>query len=165
MLGCEVFTPSLAPFSTRTCGPDWFIKKLPATEVEDEAETNALWQAYLTPTFLSSRNSASKTSASFGLCGYQPNLVARQFGLVQPKPCSLHKCSGDLKRPTKENTWRVLLQRVQEQILAFKPAPFALSYACTEAFLRWWQEYYRQQASQVHPDTLLPQLIFAFHIV
>ena len=123
LLRCEVFTPLLAPFSTRTCGPDWFIKKFPATEVEDEAETNALWQAYLTPTLLSRRNSASKTSDSSGLCGYQPNLNARQFGLVQPKPSSLHKCSGDLKRPTKEHTWRVLLQRAQEQILPSNLSP------------------------------------------
>jgi len=84
---------------------------------------------------------------------------------VQPKPSSLYKCSNDLNKPQKEHTWRVLLQQVQEQTPIFKPAPFALSYAFTETFFRWWQEYYRQQASQVDPDTLLPQLTSAFHIV
>jgi len=131
LFGCDVLTPS---FSTRTCGPDWFTRKFPATKVEDKAETNALWQAYLTHTFLSSRAS-DKASNTYGLCGYQPNLVARQFGLVQPKPSSLYICSDDLKKPQKENTWRVLLQQVQGQTPIFKPAPFALSYACTEAFL------------------------------
>jgi len=30
-LGCDTFTPSLAPFLNRVCGPDWFKKEFPAT--------------------------------------------------------------------------------------------------------------------------------------
>jgi len=48
-LGCDVFTPSLAPFTTRDRGPTWFKKEFPATSIEDEAETNAIWEAYLIP--------------------------------------------------------------------------------------------------------------------
>jgi len=55
--------------------------------------------------------------------------------LIQPKPSSLYKGSNDLKKPQKEYTWRVFLQQVQEQAPIFNPTPFALSYACTEAFL------------------------------
>jgi len=96
LLGCDTFTPLLAPFSNRTCGPNWFTIKFLENKVEEEEETNAILQAYLTPTFLSSR---VRSSDSQGVYGYQPNLVARQFGLVQPKPCSLYKCLSDLQRP------------------------------------------------------------------
>jgi len=52
--GCYTFTPLLAPSSNRTCGPEWFTRKNPADKIEEEEKTNAIWQAYLTPTFLSS---------------------------------------------------------------------------------------------------------------
>jgi len=72
-LSCDVFTPSMAPFTTRTRGPTWFTKTFPATSIEDEAETNDIWEAYLNPTFLSSK----VTSGSpYGIYGYQPNHVA-----------------------------------------------------------------------------------------
>jgi len=72
LLGCDVFTPLLASFSTRTYGPNWFTIKFLADKVEDEEETNAIWQVYLTPTFLSSR---IRTSDPCGLYGYQPKIV------------------------------------------------------------------------------------------
>jgi len=91
-----VFTPCMAPFTIRTRGPAWFTKDFPTNLIEDEAEINVVWEAYLTPTFLSSK----VTSGSpYGIYGYQPNLVARQFGLIQPKPCSLYKCVDDLRQP------------------------------------------------------------------
>jgi len=84
---------------------------------------------------------------------------------VQPKPSSLYKCLDDLKQPLIEHIWRALLRQVQERAPVFDPASFTLSHACTEAFSRWWQEYYRRQASRVNPDSLLPQLISSFIIV
>jgi hypothetical protein len=96
LLGCDVFTSSLAPFTNRTRGPTWFRKEFPASLIEDEAEINAIWKAYLTPTFLSSRIT---TGGPYGVYGYQPIHVARQFGLVQSKPSSLYKCVDDLKQP------------------------------------------------------------------
>jgi len=73
-LGCDVLTPSLAPLITRDQGPTWIKKEFPATSIEDEAETNAIWEAYLTPTFLSSRTT---TRDPYGVYAYQPNHVAR----------------------------------------------------------------------------------------
>jgi len=94
-LSCDVFTPSMAPFTTRTRGPAWFTKPFSDISIEDEAETNDIWEAYLTPTFLSSK----VTSGSpYGIYGYQPNHVARQFGLIQPKPSSLYQSVDDLRR-------------------------------------------------------------------
>jgi len=73
LLKCDVFTPSLAPFATRVCGPTWLSKNFPATPDEDEVEINAIWKAYLTPTLLSSRITAG---GPHGLYSYQPNHVA-----------------------------------------------------------------------------------------
>jgi len=162
ILGCELFTPSLTPFTTRARGPAWFRKELPATSIEDEAEINAIWKAYLTPTFPSSRTT---TSGPYGVYGYQPDQVARQFGLVQPKPSSLCKCLDDLRQPLIEHVWRSILRKTQYRNLIFEPTPFALSHACTEAIFQWWQDYYRRQTNRVNPDTMLPQLISAFDIV
>ena len=98
---------------------------------------NVVWEAYLTPTFLSSK----VTSGSpYGIYGYQPNHVAKQFGLVQLKSISLYK--DDLRQPLIEHVWRLALRQAQEQKLVFKPTPFVKSFACTEAFYRWWQNYY-----------------------
>ena len=96
LLGYDVFSPSLAPFAIRVRGPAWFRKEFPATSIEDEAETNAIWEAYPTPMFLSSRTT---TRDPYGIYAYQPNHVARQFGLVQPKPNSLYKCLDNLRQP------------------------------------------------------------------
>jgi len=99
------------------------------------------------------------------LYGYQPNHVARQFGLIQPKPSSLYKCLEDLKQPLIEHVWKSNLRHIQDQFFVFKPVPFQPSFACIEAFFRWWQDYYKRQANRMNPDSLLPQLISAFDVV
>jgi len=65
-LSCDVLTPSMAPFTTRTRGPAWFTKTFPATSIEDEAETNDIWEAYLTPTFLSSKVTSGSPYRIYG---------------------------------------------------------------------------------------------------
>jgi hypothetical protein len=163
-LHCDTFTSSLAPFSTGNCEPEWFTREFPAKDVEHEEETNAILKAYLTPTFLSSRIFSTKSVEFCGLYCYQPNLVARQFGLVQPLPCSLYKTKEDLRKPKNENTWRIL-QQVKEQVPAFNHVAFDLSFACTESFFRWWRGYYIQQSANVDQPTLLSKLFSAFHPV
>jgi hypothetical protein len=135
LLRCDVFTPAMAPFAIRSRGPAWFTREFPATSVEDEAEINAIWEAYLTPTLLSSRITSG---GPYGLYGYQPNHVARQFGLVQHKPTSLYKSIDDLRQPLIEHLWRSTLHKAEKQTLVFKPISFTLSHACTEAFFRRW---------------------------
>jgi hypothetical protein len=54
-LNCHVFTPSLASFLKRTCGPEWFLKKFPTQDAEHAGETNAIWRSYLTPMMISNR--------------------------------------------------------------------------------------------------------------
>jgi len=129
LLKCDVLTFSLVPFTIRVCGPTWFKKNFPATPDEDEAEINAIWKAYLTPTLLSSRITAG---GPYGLHGYQRNHVSRQFGLIQPKPSSLYKCLEDLKQPLIEHVWRTKIRHIHERVFAFEPVPFAATFACTK---------------------------------
>lgn len=96
---------------------------------------------------------------------YQLNHVARQFGLIQIKPSSLYKCLDDLRQPLIEHVCRSTLRRAQRQKLIFEPKPFTSSFACTEVFYRWWQCYFKHQSNRIDPDTLLPELILAFHTV
>jgi len=77
----------------------------------------------------------------------------------------LYKCPEDLKQPLIEHVWRTKLLLIHERVFTFELVPFAASFACTKAFFRWWQDYYKRQADQTNPDTLLPQLISAFDVV
>ncbi|XP_039686475.1 uncharacterized protein [Medicago truncatula] len=161
-LGWTSFTPSMAPFTTRSHGPSWFTARFPTNSTKEEVDINAIWEAYLTPTFLSSRVTVG---SPYGVYSYQPNHVARQFGLIQIKPSSLYKCLDDLRQPLIEHVWRSILRRAQRQKLIFEPKPFTSSFACTEVFYRWWQCYFKHQSDRIDPDTLLPELILAFHTV
>ncbi|XP_039687867.1 uncharacterized protein [Medicago truncatula] len=161
-LGCTSFTSSMAPFTTRSRGPSWFTAGFPTDSSEEEVDVNAIWEAYLTPTFLSSRVTVG---SPYGVYGYQPNHVARQFGLIQIKPSSLYKYLDDLRQLLIEHVWRSTLRRAQRQKIIFEPKPYTSSFACTETFYRWWQCYFKHQTDRIDPDTLLPELILAFHTV
>lgn len=162
LLNCHTFTPLMAPFVIRDRGTIWFKRPFPAQDNDDEAEINQIWEAYLTPTFLSSRITSG---SPYGLYGYQPNHAARQFGLIQPKPCSLYQSVEDLRQPLLEQVWRSAVRRAEKQRFTFEPVAFTPSYACTVAFHRWWQDYYDCQSNRINPSPLLPQMILAFHAV
>jgi len=85
--------------------------------------------------------------------------------LIQPKPSSLYKCLEDLKQSLIEHIWISKLRHIQERVFVFEPVSFAPSFACTEAFFQWWQDYYKRQANRLNPDSLVPQLISAFDVV
>jgi len=138
-LHCNVFTPSLAPFSMRACGPAWFTREFPTKDDEYEEETNVIWKAYLTPMLLSSKATPNTSTGSYGAYGYQPNLVARQFGLVQIRPCSFYQSKEDKKKPKIETQWRALLLKFNGNLPNFNPFRFELSYECTKSFFKWWR--------------------------
>lgn len=83
---CYNFTPAMAPFASRTCGLEWFTRKFPSPLKDKEAESIAIWEAFLSPRVFSLKLNQSNIQVI--LIAYQPNLVARQFGLIQilPKP-------------------------------------------------------------------------------
>lgn len=70
-----------------------------------------------------------------------------------------------MRQPLIEHVWTSTLRQTPKQNFVFEPTLFALSHACTEAFFRSWQDYYRRQANRVNPDTLLTQLILAFNVM
>lgn len=72
-------TSSMVPFSDRIHGPKWFTKKFPPLSKDHEAESMAIWDAFLTPKLVLIRLRPSKNQLI--LLIYQPNLVSRQFSL------------------------------------------------------------------------------------
>ncbi|GAU48420.1 hypothetical protein TSUD_405500 [Trifolium subterraneum] len=93
-LSLDKFKPENFPFITRRIGPSWLTQDFPATDPNKEPAVNELWLAFLSPSILSSRLGVQR--AYLGLVGYQPNLVARLFGLSQFMPKSLFKNKDDI---------------------------------------------------------------------
>jgi len=161
-MDCDIFTPSLAPFLRRTCGAEWFVREFPAENIEHQEETNSIWSAYLTPTLISNKAGTGTTSDSYSVFGYQPNLVERQFGLIQNRPSSFFMTRDDIKRPENEQQWRAYFSEFSKVIANFTPLRFKLSYECTRSFFNWWRGYFNDRREDVNLDTLLSELISAF---
>ncbi|PNX89899.1 hypothetical protein L195_g046022, partial [Trifolium pratense] len=116
--------------------------------------TNSIWNAYLMPTVLSCR--IGLTSGDFGLVGYFPNLVSRQFGLTQilvsrqfgltqilPKSIYLEErevCLG--KHGMTEPQFHSFLNHFNQPSYELTPFDFAPSHACTREFFNWWSRHY-----------------------
>lgn len=86
----DKFAPGMAPFADRNFGPKWFKDPFPDSSPQSGAQSNVIWRAFLTPTLLSYKIEPGLKGFSFMI--YQPNVVARQFGLSQmvPKPLVSH---------------------------------------------------------------------------
>ena len=87
------FTPSMAPFANRMHGSEWFTRKFPAPSKDQEAESLAIRQAFLTHRLMLTRLRQSRNQ--FTLLSYQPNIVSRKFVFIQimPKPLFAKKNS------------------------------------------------------------------------
>lgn len=154
------FTPSMAPFGFRKVGPAWFVRKFPATAEKDVEESNAIWTTFLTPRVMALRLRPAKNQVV--LLGYQPNLVARQFGLVQllPKPL--------FSRKNKVLLYNMRYhERDARNILAFYssraelvPTPFEPCFLTTPEFADWWKNYYLTEFLDI--EGFKQQLTIAF---
>jgi len=89
--------------------------------------------------------------------------VARQFDLIQVRPCSLYRSKDDMKRPKTEPQWQTLLQKFNENLPNFNPIRFELSYECTKSFFLWWRDYFVEKSKEVNLNNLLSELISAFN--
>ncbi|CAJ2661703.1 unnamed protein product [Trifolium pratense] len=141
-LNLKKFKPSFAPFVDRPLGPPWFTHRFPSPP-EFEMVTNSIWNAYLMPTVLSCR--IGLTSGDFGLVGYFPNLVSRQFGLTQILPKSIYLeerevCLG--KHGMTEPQFHSFLNHFNQPSYELTPFDFAPSHACTREFFTWWSRHY-----------------------
>lgn len=74
-LDCKIFLSSMAPFSNRCFGPDWFRAIFLGTTPLTHAKLNVIWASFLTPTQLSYR--IDSNGKCYRFISYQPNLVAR----------------------------------------------------------------------------------------
>ncbi|PNX96944.1 hypothetical protein L195_g020162 [Trifolium pratense] len=141
-LSLKKFKPSFAPFVDRPLGPPWFTQEFPSPP-EFEAVTNNIWSAYLMPTVLSCR--IGLTSGDFGLVGYFPNLVSRQFGLTQILPKSIYSEEGEIclgRCGMTEPQFRSFLNHFNKPSYELTPFDFAPSHACTREFFTWWSRHY-----------------------
>ncbi|GAU34569.1 hypothetical protein TSUD_29150 [Trifolium subterraneum] len=148
-LGLKEFKERFAPFADRQIEPSWFIHPFPPLP-ESEEYQNTVWSAFLTPTVISCRFGLKSTE--FGLVGYFPNFVSRQFGLTQllPKTIYLHErdiCLGYYGMT--EPQFYALLKKFEGLEYELTPFHFELSHAHTVDFARWWNLHYESQMVDV----------------
>ncbi|GAU40775.1 hypothetical protein TSUD_26550 [Trifolium subterraneum] len=148
-LWLKEFKERFAPFADRQIGPSWFIHSFPPLP-ESEEYQNAVWSAFLTPTVISCRFGLKSTE--FGLVGYFPNSVSRQFGLTQllPKTNYIHErdiCLGYYGMT--EPQFYALLKKFEGLEYGLTPFHFELSHAHTIDFHRWWNLHYESHLVDV----------------
>lgn len=84
----------MTPFINQKYGPSWFTKDFPTSNTDQDTEFLDIWGTFLTPRLLVDHVDDPK--AHIKILRYQPNLVARQFGLGQLLPKSLYSRKSDL---------------------------------------------------------------------
>ncbi|KAL6551057.1 hypothetical protein OROMI_021545 [Orobanche minor] len=141
-MNIKKFKPQYAPWMERKTGPYWYGEDFPVFDPANAEEVNEIWKIYLTPTVLSCRIENKKSG--FGLVGYQPNLVSRQFGLSQPRPKSLFSSKQKivLGGSISKEIFEQYLRAAAKENYQIDDFEFMSSYFCTVAFDSWWEEYY-----------------------
>lgn len=93
-LESKAFVSTMAHFVDRCVGPTWLQNRFPGVTTLVVAMSNSGWEAFLTPTLLTTRIETG--TVDLGFIGYQPNLVAKQFGLSQMLSRSLYSWENDI---------------------------------------------------------------------
>jgi hypothetical protein len=160
LLEFDEITPKNTPFVKRTVGPAWFKRPFPATNPNEEEDTKNVWTMFLNPTILSSRQGIERRH--LGLVGYQPNLVARQFGFSQFRPKSLFKNKDEIVLGNSGMSVEYFERRLKladEKSYKLTPVAFEISQFCTYEFATWWSLHYEKHAKNT--DEVLLQAIEA----
>jgi hypothetical protein len=128
------FTPTMAPFASRMYDPEWFTRKFPSPSKDKEAESIAIWEAFLTPRVFSLRLNQSKIQVT--LIAYQSNLVSRQFGLIQILPKPLYAKKNSLILYNKIHTEATSSRKITRYVGKTKLTPVAFKpyFLCTHEF-------------------------------
>src|ERR1044072_1969496 len=153
------FLSSMSPFADRVYGPEWFRRKFPPTQPQNDVESKDIWYQFLKPTLLSSRFQTG--SKGLGLVAYQPNLVARQFGLSQFLPCPLFLRREDVifpATPLTEKLYKDFMSKANNKHLGLDFFYFEPTYICTSDFDKWWARHY---SNKVLDDAMLHQFVLA----
>jgi hypothetical protein len=156
----KTFKESYAPFIERKVGASWFVLPFPPLP-EFEEFALAQWTAYLDPTVLSCRTGL--TAKDYGLVGYFPNLVSRQFGLTQLIPKSFYAHEHDIClgcTGMTEGYFRSYLLSTEKHKYELNPFPYRNSISSTKEFQDWWDRHY--SASIPSGDALLAQISSGF---
>lgn len=136
------FNAMMAPFSKRRHELEWFTREFLDTN-EREAESKKIWAAFLTPRLLSTRLGSSKEVVK--ILYYQPNLVSRQFGIIQTKPKSFFSRKSDLHLCTinysKDDYLRQITRHASD-LPKLTPFAFQPSFYCSPKFGTWWKAYH-----------------------
>jgi hypothetical protein len=145
-LNFNQFLPRHAPFVERKYGAAWFVEDFPAFDPDNEDEVNEVWRAYLEQTVLSCRIGANANQ--YGLVGYQPNCVARQFGMSQIRPKSFFEKLDRMVLGTgiTEKIFKKYLRMIDSYEYAFKPFEYKPSFYCTDGFSKWSNDYYSRHS-------------------
>jgi hypothetical protein len=117
---------------------------------------------FLNPTILSSRQGIDRRH--LGLVGYQPNLVARQFGLSQFRPKSLFSNKDDIVLGNSGMSVEYFERRLKladERSYKLTPVAFEISQYCTYEFATWWSLHYEKHAKD-NDEALLQALEAGF---
>jgi hypothetical protein len=165
-LSFNQFLPRHAPFVERKYGVAWFTEDFPAFNPDNEEEVNEVWRAYLEQTVLSCM--IRDKSNQFGLVGYLPNCVSRQFGMSQIRPKSFFEKVDRIVMGTgvSEKLYRKYLKMIDGYEYALKLFEFKPSFYCTDGFCAWWDDYYfshsignvEQMLGMVESGFILPAL-------
>lgn len=156
----NTFHQGMAPFCKREFGPSWFTAPFPSPSGK-VITVEMVWRAFLTSTFLSTRLEAN-VSSSFGVVGYQPNLVARQFGLSHPVPDSIFQDPRDVMWAGRQINLKVYNDRLafaRMRALELPSFPFSTSFYVSRGFKRWWASYYGRVS---RTDQFLENMVDAF---
>lgn len=139
------FTSNMAPFATRKYGPKWFTRPFPSPTKNQETKSLLIWEAFLTPKLITLRLYPSKSQVI--LIAYQPNLVARQFRLIQILPKCLYDRKSTLflynANQNKTTTLKQIARYTGRTHLT--PISFEPSFLCTPEFGKWWSQYYVEE--------------------
>lgn len=132
----------MASFADKRHGSTWFKRYFSACNTTHQAESNEIRKAFPTLKLLSKIMSSKKTQ--LGFVGYQPNLVARQFGRFQFKPNSYFQrkkgsCLSIIEM-TEESYFEILVEQAENN-LELTPFEFQSSFYLTWEFETWWKDY------------------------
>ena len=136
----------MAPFASQSYGPEWFWRQFPPINPQEEAESHTIWFNFLKPTLTSARLTVGEKG--FFLFAYQPNLVARQFGLSQPLPRSLFLLKETVVTSTaafSESPFKNKMETYNERRVGLDFFCFEPFFLYNEEFDIWWANHYRSK--------------------
>jgi hypothetical protein len=141
-LNLKTFKEEHAPFIKRIIGPSWFVQPFPPLKDLEEVGL-AQWLAYLDPTVLSCR--IGTAPKDFGLVGYFPHLVSRQFGVTQLTPQSFYEGKEDIcigHKIISEGYFKSYLKNTEKHKYKLTPFEYQNSISSTNEFQDWWERHY-----------------------